>query len=465
MPPASTVTRADAAHLLRRTGFGGTADEITTLTGRTRSECVDAVMGFRAGDPVPAGPDVPPPFTPVRDGQWRQHADLLDWWITRLVDMPNPTAVPSPVPPVASPTPLQEQMTLFWHDHFACAQDKVHDIGVMFDQVRLFRRAGLGSFRDLLRAVSVHPAMLVYLDNESNVAGAEQENFARELMELYTIGVGEFSEDDVIAMARAWTGHNTVGWNGSVDDHTYVYRPDRHDHGPKTLFGITADFNGIAMAPGERDVVDELCFGVKQIATARFLARKVFAWFAHPDPTEAVVSELAGVFVASGMSIAALVRAVLLHDAFWGPESRWNRVKSPVEFVVSLFRRLPVRPADAGLRWRMEPLGQILFDPPGVAGWPSGAGWLSTATAWGRGGFVQGLRWRASEAGFLAGIDTLDPAAGAGAVFDAFGIEEVSAATRSAVERWFADARAGARWSIPPQGFVVGALCPEFQLT
>lgn len=464
MPPGSIVTRADVAHLLRRAGFGGRPAELDALTGRTRAECVDVVMGFRAGDPVPAGPDVAPPIAFGRDRQWEQHSALVEWWIERMVDLGQATAVPSPVPTVAAPSPLQEQMTLFWHDHFACAQDKVHDVAALFDQNRVLRRGALGSFRDLLGAMSVHPAMLVYLDNATNVAGAEQENFARELMELYTIGVGNFDEDDVVAMARAWTGHNTVGWNGSFEDHTYVYRSDRHDHGPKTLFGITANWNGIARAPGERDVLDELCFGVRQQATARFLAHKIFAWFAHPDPSPAVVTELADVFVASGMQIAALVRAVLLHDEFWGPESRWNRVASPVEFVVRLFRHLPLRPSGVGLRWRMEPMGQIPFDPPSVAGWPSGAGWLSTATAWGRGGFVRSLRWKASDAGFLAGARDLTPAAGAQAVLDAFGLEEVSAATRAALERWYADASAGAAWSIPPQGFVVGALCPEAHL-
>jgi len=175
---------------------------------------------------------------------------VIDWWVERMVALPNPTTVPASIPTVASPNPLQERMTLFWHDHFACSQDKVSDI----------------------------PAMLVYLDNQSNVVGSEQENYARELMKLHTIGIGEFAENDVIAMARVWTGHNTVGWTGSRWDSTYVYKPDEHDQSVKTLFGITANWNGLVHSAGEREVMAEFIDGVKQRATARFISRKMFRW-------------------------------------------------------------------------------------------------------------------------------------------------------------------------------------------
>ena len=262
----------------------------------------------------------------VNDDQWQVHTDIISWWFERMVSLPNPTSMPGVIPAVGAASPLQEKLTLFWHDHFACGQDKIYDIEAMWDQVRMFRRWCLGDFTDLLRSTSIHPAMLVYLDNESNVVGAEQENFARELMELYTIGVGNFTENDVIAMARAWTGHNTVGWTGDLWDSTYVYRSENHDNGNKTLFGITDNWNGITMAGGERDTIDELCLLSKQAQTARFIARKMFRWFAYSNPSDALVQELADVFVASGMSIAALVRAVLIHDEFWGSSARWPRI-------------------------------------------------------------------------------------------------------------------------------------------
>jgi len=464
MPASTVVSRSDAAHLLRRTGFGGSGPELTALTGVSREACVNAVMGFASGDVVPAGPDVGTPAWVVDDEQWQVHTQIIDWWIARMVTLANPTAVPGVIPAVAAASPLQEKMTLFWHDHFACGQEKLYDIAALWDQMRMFRRMGLGTFDALLRATAVHPAMLVCLDNESNVVGAEQENFARELMELYTIGLGNFTEADVVAMARAWTGHNTVGWNGSFWDSTYVYRSGSHDHGTKTLFGIAANWNGIAQVSGERDTIDELCLLSKQAHTARFIARKLFRWFAYSNPSDALVQELAAVFVASGMSVAALVRAVLLHDEFWGTNARWAQVTSPTEFMVRLLKHVPVASADAGLRWRMEAMGQTLLDPPSVAGWPSGSAWMSTAGAWGRGAALRGLRWSASDAGFLAGVQNLDSPSGAQAIFTAFGLEEVSAATRAEMQRWHSIARADASWSIPPQGCLLGALCPEFQV-
>ncbi len=458
------TSRADAAHLLRRAGFGGSSAEIAALVGRTRRDCVNAVMGFRASDPPPTGPDVGvPPFV-TKVHQWDAHSSVINWWVERMVAMSNPTSVPASVPAVASPTPLQEKMTLFWHDHFACGQDKVRDIPAMWDQLSMFRRLGLGDFGTLLRTVSVHPAMLVYLDNQSNVVGSEQENYARELMELHTIGVGEFVEDDVIAMARAWTGHNIVGWNGSEIDSTYVYRSEDHDHGAKTLFGISANWNGLVRAAGEREVMAEFVSGVRQAATARFIARKIFRWFAHPDPSAVVVQTLADVFAASGMNVSALVRAVLEHDEFWGPRSRWAQIKSPTELMVSVARRSGLPVADMGLHWNMESMGQVLLSPPNVAGWGSGTDWLSTASVWGRGRMMRSLRWRAADAGLLAGTDTAPSAAAVQTILDFFGIEEVSTATRTELERWHANAQGVARWSIPTQGFMLGAMIPEFQV-
>jgi len=458
------TNRTDAAHLLRRAGFGGSSAEIAAFVGRTRRDCVNAVMGFRASDAPPSGPDVgvPPFITKIH--QWDAHSSVINWWVERMVALANPTSVPGSVPAVATPAPLQEKMTLFWHDHFACGQDKVGDIPAMWDQISMFRRLGMGDFGTLLRTVSVHPAMLVYLDNQSNVVGSEQENYARELMELHTIGVGEFTEDDVIAMAKAWTGHNIIGWNGSEVDSTYVYRSEDHDHGPKTLFGISANWNGLIRAAGEREVMAEFVSGARQAATARFIARKIFRWFAHPEPSAAVVQSLANTFVASGMSIAALVRAVLEHDEFWGPQSRWAQIKSPTELMVSVARRSGLPVADMGLHWNMESMGQVLLSPPNVAGWGSGTDWLSTASAWGRGRMMRGLRWRAADAGLLSGTDTMSPTAAVQTILDFFGLEEVSAATRTELELWHANANSLARWSIPTQGFMLGAMSPEFQV-
>ena len=451
--------------MLRRTGFGGSDSELAALTGMTREAAVDAAMGFRSSDSAPGGPDVGVPGWVLGESQWEAHSDAIAWWIQRMADLANESTVPTPVPPTSDPLPIYEKMALFWHEHFSCGQDKVSDFPVLWDQIGLFRRTGLGNFDSLVRAVAVHPAMLVFLDNESNVAGGIQENFARELMELYTCGVGNFTEADVVAMARAWTGHNTVGWTGSRWDATYVYRSDEHDHGQKTLFGISANWNGVVVSGGERDTVTELVYGVKQQATAHFIARKLFRYFAHLDPSDAVVNALGGVFVAAGMEIAPLVRAILLHDEFWGTTARFGLVKSPTEYVASMLRRTGFVADDMGLRWNMEPMGQTLFDPPSVAGWGHGDYWLGTVSAWSRGGFARGQRWRSQEAGLLADLDdSPDDVAAAQAIFDLFGLEEVSSTTRDSVQRWHRRAYADGRWATVPQGFLVGALCPEFQV-
>ncbi|MEZ5247380.1 MAG: DUF1800 family protein [Acidimicrobiales bacterium] len=465
MPATDTLSRQDAAHLLRRTGFGGSNAEISALTGMTRRAAVNAAMGFTSTDAIPQGPDVGVPGWVNNASQWEAHTDGIAWWIQRMADLPNPTSVPGSPPGVAGSLPIYEKLTLFWHEHFSCAQDKIYDFPELWDQMRMFRRMAMGNFDALVRATAVHPAMLVFLDNQSNVASGIQENFARELMELYTCGVGNFTEADVVSMARAWTGHNTVGWTGSRWDATYVYRSDQHDHGQKTLFGIRANWNGVVKAPGERDTIDELVYGVKQQATARFIARKLFRYFAHLEPSDSTVNGLGAAFIAGNMDIAHLVRAILEHDEFWGATARFGLVKGPVEFVATMIRRAGFSADDMGLHWSMAPMGQTLFDPPSVAGWGQGEYWLGTVSAWARGSFSQGQRWRSQEAGHLAGLDDSDDdAAAAQAIFDLFGLEEVSSRTRNAVERWHRRTYANARWSTVPQGFLVGAVCPEFQV-
>jgi uncharacterized protein (DUF1800 family) len=465
MPASDPLSRSDAAHLLRRTGFGGSDTELSALTGMTRAAAVDAALGFTSTESAPPGPDVGVPGWVLDSSQWQAHSDAVDWWIQRMADLDNPSTTPSPVPATSAPLPLHEKMALFWHEHFSCAQDKIFDFPQLWNQNGLFRRVGLGNFDSLVRAVAVHPAMLVFLDNQSNVAGGIQENFARELMELYTCGVGNFSESDVVSMARAWTGHNTIGWTGSRWDATYVYRSGQHDHGQKTLFGIDANWNGIVVGAGERDTINELVHGVRQQATSRFIAQKLFRYFAHLDPSDSVVNSLGDTFIAEGMEIAPLVRAILLHEEFWSSTSRYALVKSPTEFVATMLRRTGLSAADIGLRWNMAPMGQTLFDPPSVAGWGQGDYWLGTVSAWARGGFTHGQRWRSQNAGLLAGLSgSSDDVAAAQAVFDLFGLEELSSTTRTAVERWHRRTYAEAAWSTVPQGFLVGALCPEFQV-
>ena len=466
MPANSVVSAADAAHLLRRAGFGGSSSEIAALVGKTRAQCVDAVLGFEDGDPLPQGPDVGQPGWIVNDEQWHVHERVIEWWADRMATLPNPTAAPGSPPAVAGDLPIYERLAFFWHDHFACNQDKVGDIVAMWDQLRLFRRMAMANFADLTRAVSIHPAMLVALDNQHNTSWEPQENFGRELMELYTCGVGHFTESDVVAMTAAWTGHNTVGWNNAEEfwDSTYVYESDSHDHGDKTLFGITANWNGVAQHGGERDTIDELVFGVRQDATAQRIAGLMFRYFANLQPSEQTIDDIAAAFTASGMELSALVRAVLLHDDFWAEASHWSQVKNPLDFVVSIIQRTGAPASSFALRWRMEIMGMVPLNPPSVAGWGKGMAWLSTASAWGRGHFASSLRWNDDLSGQLDGLGQMSRTDAVDEIFAFYGVEDPSAATRDRLLQWFDDALASHSWSISPQARMLGALVPEFQV-
>ena len=438
MPVTDILSDRDAAHLLRRVGFGPTTTEIAALTGLTRQQAVAQVMNF-SGAPTVVRPAVD---DPQRRNQWDCFVAGIEWWVERMR---------------ITPVPLQEKMTLFWHNHFCSSQDKLNDMTAMFDQNQKLRVNGMGDFESLCQIIAVDPAMLVYLDNATNKVGSEQENFARELMELFTLGVGNFSEADVVAMAKAWTGHNIVGWNGSFTDPTYVFNANRHDNTVKALFDVAPrNWDGPA-------TITEIVKGSKRAACARFISAKLFRYFAHTNPSAAVVDAITAQFSPT-MVIADAVRAVLLHDEFWAPVSRHALVKSPIEFVVDLLRRLNRPAVDAGLPWAIEGMGQVLFYPPNVAGWGQNAYWLSTATAWGRGGFLNWFKWHLDDWGIWATLKDLDADAGVARLISDLGILDVSAGTRQAMRDWFSAAKASASWSIQPNALVVGAMCPEFHV-
>ncbi len=454
MPQSSLLTRPDAIHFLRRAGFGGTSAEIDSYVGLTRLQAVDRAMNFSSA------PRVARPFATSEDW-WISHRKAHGWWIDRMV---------------TTPTPLQEKLTLFWHSHFAVGARKVAHMDTVWDHVQMLRAGSLGSFQSLVQQSSVSPAMLVYLDNQSNVVGSQQENFARELMELHTIGVGNFTESDVISMARAWTGYNTRQTHEHNHDISYFYADFAHDHGLKTLFGTTKDWSG-------PQAIDELCFGAGRLPNAQRITRKLWRFLVRTDPTTAVLDPIAGSFASSDLDIATLVRSILLHDEFWAPTSHSALVKSPVEFIVDVMRRFGLRVDETGKgdngKWLgggdvfylMGFTGQQLFEPPNVNGWGVGSTWLSTATMWARARALSSIRWRANRLNVFgdpnstSALRFMSPAAGVQRIFDQMGIDSPSAATRSRLQSWFTTLQQGDDWAIHPNAVMVGGLCPEFQLT
>lgn len=425
--------------MLRRGAMGGTTAMIDSFVGMTRANAVDRLLDTSSNPGLPGWG-----LFDSGDEDWRAQEKMIDWWVDRMITAP--------------PT-IEEKLTLFLHSHFATGREKVGDTRLIWDQHLLLRNFGEGSFRTLLGKISFDSAMLIYLDNESNVKGAEQENFARELMELHTVGNGRFSEEDVVSMARAWTGHNTIGRtreNNWEYDPRYVFKAEEHDTGQKTLFDLTRNWDA-------EDTLDELCFGVKATATSDFFARKVFQFFVHTNPSQAVVDDLAAGFRASNLNIKSLVRAVLLHDEFWDLESRYALVKSPVEYMVDIMRRSGLRSADDSVRWRMEAMGMTLFDPPTVAGWGQNGFWLSTATAWSKSRFTNNLKWRADERGILQNLDHLDPDQVVNVITTFFSIFDASDRTREYMRELIVTTREERPWAMAYEPFAVGMFMPEVQ--
>lgn len=472
----ATLTYADAAHFLRRVGYGGTASEVAAYEGLTREAAVAQAMDFSAA------PAVVPPADLANDNQWWAHSNAIDWWLHRMADTTHP---------------LQEKLAFFWHNHFCTGQSTINNMVDMFAQNQLFRPAGpgntgglgLGNFRDLVREVSLGGAMLVYLNNDTNYKGREQENFARELMELFTVGVGHYTEADVVAMAKAWTGHNTVGWDNVAQryDTTYKYWSSRHDNTNKSLFGgSTSTLYGAQPRNWNAlETIEELVFGLKQADTARYVARKMYKYFIAEAVNETSVQQIADAWITGGMQISALVSATLLHDDFWSPTNRFAIVRSPIEWVVATLRTTGYRFAANSAEGRnfIEGMGQVPFDPPNVAGWKMNAYWLSTATAWARGGFASWLRWKVADDGALStmlptlktgsnGRVALTATQAVDTIFETLWVNqpsnalaELSPATRTRLQAWYDSANTSANaWSIRGTALMLGLLSPDFQL-
>src|SRR4030095_15324478 len=258
---------------------------------------------------------------------------------------------------VATHHPLEEKMALFWHGHFAVNEAKVRDYRKMLGQLDVFYKYGTGNFRDLLIAEAKHPAMLSFLDAGVNVKGAPNENFAREIMELFTMGVGNYSEKDIREGARAFTGWNYV-------DLEFVVNKDQHDDGQKTFLGKTGNFDGVQVM----DII------LQQPVTARFIAGKIYRYFVRQDLSPELQEKLGTVLRNANYDLAPLLETVFLSRDFYSPPSIGTQIKSPVQLAVSTFRKLGLKeaPGVPDFNVATSTLGQRLFAPPTVAGWAEG---------------------------------------------------------------------------------------------
>jgi len=259
-------------------------------------------------------------------------------------------------------TPLREKMTLFWHGHFACRSNNP----MFAQQLNNIQRANsLGSFKTLLVEVSKSPAMLQYLNNQQNRKGKPNENFARELMELFTLGRGNYAEQDIKESARSFTG-----WMYDKDG-SFIFRPNLHDAQPKTFFGKTGNFDG-------ENIIDII---LEKPETATFISRKIYKFFVNDIPNETHVKDLADTFFKSGYDISAMMKKLFTADWFHNPENVGTKIKSPAEFLIGLSREFYVTYNKPQILIQLQSsLGQYLFNPPNVAGWPGGQNWIDSSS-------------------------------------------------------------------------------------
>ncbi len=401
--PTQPLGRDDARHLLNRTSFAASAAEIESFAALTRGAAVDQLIAAKRTTAATPAPEWAKTYErlyrPQMTQEERQAAtrrelvvrglEMRTWWMHEMI---------------TTPSPLTEKMTLLWHNHFATVADKVRPAILMFRQNEILRTHALGNFGTLLREVSKDPAMLVFLDQAQSRKGAPNENFAREVMELFTLGEGHYTERDIKEAARALTG-----WSVDVDTGEFRFRTGMHDTGSKTILGKTGNFGG-------DDVLGLL---LAHEATARFIVRKLWLEFISPKPDEQQVAHFAQVFRAENYEIAPLLRAMLASDAFYAPESRASLIKSPVDLIVGTLRQFKFEVHDAApFAVLSRQLGQDLFQPPNVRGWPGGEVWVNTNSLLARKSFLNRV-FRENEMGGSMEASTMSTANIKPAAFDA----------------------------------------------
>ncbi|MBT8145317.1 MAG: DUF1800 domain-containing protein [Gammaproteobacteria bacterium] len=393
-----------AAHLLERAGFGGTPEQVQALATMSILDAVRKLVYFDPATNTHLAPfdhsgihdpglEPFPPSRPATTALARDAGEALGikvkpsgnrrlqpvvnkffYWLRASSLETNRVAYWWANRMVATETPLQEKMALFWHGHYAINEGKVRDYRKLLQELELFHDMGTGNFRDLMVAVAQDPAMLSFLDAGVNVKGAPNENFAREIMELFTMGVGNYSETDIREGARAFTG-----WN--FEDLEFVINEDQHDDSSKTFLGRTGNFSGV-------EVIDII---MEQPVTAEYIAGKVYRFFVRDEISPELQSELGSVLRDADYEISALLETIFLSRDFYSPASVGTHLKSPVELAVSTYRKLGLDyvPGVPDFNQATGALGQTLFRPPTVAGWAGGRSWITPGLLLERGNFAR----------------------------------------------------------------------------
>lgn len=372
--PDAKWNDATAVQLLNRAGFGGTPNEIERVRQKGLIAAVRDLVDIKS-----AGANVPPPAwahprniraqrmqikaakdrgenfqSKRRQIQMMEADEIVDlrrWWLDRMLN---------------GPAPLLEKMTLFWHGHFATSIQKVRDAYWMWLQNDTLRRNAFGNFGALVKKISRDPAMMIYLDLQQSRQEHPNENWARELMELFTVGIGNYTEQDIRESARAFTGYR-------IDMTTQQFRfaPFQQDHRSKTFMGRTGNLNG-------DDIIDAL---VSKPACAQFIGRKLWRFFVEDEPSKEIADAVADRLCAHKFEMRPLLREIFTSAEFYSDRVMGSQIKSPVQFIVQTSKLLDAAPpAPIAAQNAMRQMGQILFAPPNVKGWDGGKEWVSTST-------------------------------------------------------------------------------------
>lgn len=396
---------AKARHLLVRAGFGGTSQEVQQLFSMGLYNAVDHLVDFHRQPSAGASLDVAPPsladplesqlrnaFIQSQAAAPRQSVDggqlgrLRQWWLKRMVE---------------SPRPLQEKLTLFWHGHFATQQSVVQNSYTLYHQNQLFREHGAGNFGGLLYGIVHDPVMIRYLDNNLNVKGHANENLAREIMELFAMGVDQgYTEADIREAARALTGYTYDNNTGQ-----FRFQHDKHDTSDKTVFGKTGPWTG-------DDLVNLL---LDQPATARFISLKLFEFFAHKEPGSETVDSLASVLRTNQYELGPMLKNLFLSEVFYSEAAMGTQIKSPTQLVVGMLRDVGIKQvANYGeIDGMIQNMGQQLFEPPDVKGWREGRSWISANRLFLRYNATANLMQSVAQPGGRRGADLVDVLASA----------------------------------------------------
>lgn len=335
------------AHLYRRAAFGATWDEIQQgIAGSPRAAVSELLKGGSGQE------------------KFAEEADRLT---ESAIDSGDPNRLKAAwlYRMTFSPHPLKERLTLFWHNHFATSQAKVNNLALMHEQNAIFRKHALGRFGAMVEEIAFDPAMLIWLDAETNQKGQPNENLARELFELFTLGVGNYTEKDIKEAARALTG-----W--TLRDGKVEFDPSRHDAGEKTILGQTGRFTA-------GDVVR---IALSQPACGKFLVRKLFREFISEtvEPSEEMLAPLVEGYRLRDYDTAWLMETMLSSWVFYSPASIRQKIKSPVDFVVGNLRSLEGQASPVKMAEACDQMSQSLFHPPSVKGWDGGTAWINSTT-------------------------------------------------------------------------------------